>query len=749
MYSYTAAYFIRNFNTLSVPLLAFFAALGIAALINRKWRLKLFGGSVFWAFCAAALAAFTLEATAFNFQHYLKYFAGPEIYTANVSKENPRLFMTSEAGYSAEIIDARENDGRKAFGILFKGLNRKVTSIFAQVEFTAGEVGEMQIQWTSERNTVRHTTKKLYRYMPHKNYVPVWPRGNVSELVVIFKNVVNTQINVSQIVLNRQIPFYFSGLRLMALSLLFFTILAICVRKLRAKFSFLPVFWEKHKKFVEKSFVYASIGIVLMSFIVIVIMYVKCRSLWLDEAMLAESIVSRSWPELLVPPLSNNQSAPVLYVIFVKLIGQIFGYSEFSLRILSLLAWIGLLIGEKIFLKRVLGCKSNIQIAFIVAVTALLPAYIWYSNELKPYVSDAFFAILSLLLYFYYTRSKIKLPALTGFYILILGFSSPAIFFIGGILSSEFLTVVFTKERKKEILFLLISGIVVVAVFGLYYYWWMLPVVEPMKEYWGKANNIQEGIHNISRIFSPFVKGPRAGLGMGDATYSQFVWFFVPFALLGIFSFIKSKNRIAYSVVMSLFFAIFASAIGYWPVNGRLWLFLPAIVFVFTPAGLTYIHDKIKHENITRLLEVFVFSAIIIILSINCPRYTGDRTYIGSQEINPLINYVQKNIRNNEKLYVYVSAQPAFKYKNGYAKTKIGNVVNDNIIYGKNREEWRENSLGDELSSILENEKTYLIFSHHAYGINGGLATLQKYGKLTLVMNVHHTLLFYFERKTK
>jgi hypothetical protein len=59
-----------------------------------------------------------------------------------------------------------------------------------------------------------------------------------------------------------------------------------------------------------------------MSVIVIIIMYVKCRFLWLDEASLARSIVSRNWPELLVPPLSNNQSAPVLYVIVVKLIGQ-------------------------------------------------------------------------------------------------------------------------------------------------------------------------------------------------------------------------------------------------------------------------------------------------------------------------------------------------------------------------------------------------------------------------------------------
>ena len=166
-------------------------------------------------------------------------------------------------------------------------------------------------------------------------------------------------------------------------------------------------FLEKHREHREKIFVYASIGIVVMSVIVIIIMYVKCRSLWLDEASLARSIVSRNWPELLVPPLSNNQSAPVLYVIAVKLIGSIFGYSDFSLRIFSFLAFIGLLVCETTFLKRVLN-YSNYKTAFVVVISALLPAYIWYSNELKPYISDAFFVVLTFLLYFYYTQDKIK-----------------------------------------------------------------------------------------------------------------------------------------------------------------------------------------------------------------------------------------------------------------------------------------------------------------------------------------------------
>jgi uncharacterized membrane protein len=144
---------------------------------------------------------------------------------------------------------------------------------------------------------------------------------------------------------------------------------------------------------LKNIFILASIAIVAMGIIVRIIMYIKCRSLWLDEALLAENIVSRNWLELLATPFIGGQSAPVLYVIVVKSIGSIFGYSEFSLRIFSFLAFMGLLICEVIVLKKIFNF-SNCKICFVAVMSALLPSYIWYSNELKPYMSDAFFVLL-------------------------------------------------------------------------------------------------------------------------------------------------------------------------------------------------------------------------------------------------------------------------------------------------------------------------------------------------------------------
>jgi hypothetical protein len=504
---------------------------------------------------------------------------------------------------------------------------------------------------------------------------------------------------------------------------------------------FLTFLNEKHikfsKKYRENIFIFVLGAIVAMSVIVRIIMYIKCRSLWTDEAALAENIVSRNWFELLATPLINGQSAPVLYVIAVKAIGSIFGYSEFSLRIFSFFAFIGLLICEVIFLKNVFNFNIG-RIAFVVVMSALMPSYIWYSNELKPYMSDAFFVILTILLYFYYTQHKIRLPALIVFYTLILGFSSPAIFFIGGTLLFEFLSAILNKN-KKYMLYIFISGIAIIAIFALYYLWWMQPVSEFMKIYWDNYDSNRNIIGRIMLIFS--ANKERSG-------YLFFIWLFVPFALIGIFSLCKSKNKIACSLILSFSFAFLASSIGKWPLNGRLWLFFPAIVFIFTPIGADIIFNKIKRRKIMSAIGFSILLAITLHLSVNCLSFAKHRMYFHRYEINPLISYVQKNIKDDEKLYVFCGATYSFNYKNGYNATKIGNAADNNIIYGKEFEDWYAGVLGNELKSILENKKTYLLFQNHDIEFKNGLVVLRKYGTLTEVINVYSTPLYYFERNS-
>jgi len=267
MESSTIALLIRYFNISLTATLALFAVFGVIALISRKWRLKIFGGSVLLALCVAALAAFALEATVFNFPYYLKYFADPEISTTEPSAKDPSLILTSEDGYLAEISAGGKKDSASAtIEILFRDLNRKVTSIFTQVNFTVGETAEMFVMWTDEEGT-RGFTKTVYRYMPRENYTPIQPCGTVSELRIILIGAdAGTNIGIAQVALNRQIPPYYSGLRILVVSLLIFAVLAVCVRKLRAGISYLLFEYKFDPADKKQNMVYALSVVLLILF---------------------------------------------------------------------------------------------------------------------------------------------------------------------------------------------------------------------------------------------------------------------------------------------------------------------------------------------------------------------------------------------------------------------------------------------------------------------------------------------------
>jgi hypothetical protein len=268
----------------------------------------------------------------------------------------------------------------------------------------------------------------------------------------------------------------------------------------------------------------------------------------------------------------------------------------------------------------------------------------------------------------------------------------------------------------------------------------MAPVVGPMNEYWNNLDSKRITMGLIRNIFIPF--------GPNHISRSGNIWPFVPFALLGFYSLIRAKHKIACASALALGLLFFAVLIGKWPMTARLWLFLPAVVLIFFPFGFDFIAKRYKT---LAGVGFWVLSVIVIyqLAVISCFGYKKEM-YVLQQEVNPLILYVRENIKDGEKLYLYPNAIYTFRFKNGYNAAKIGNVTEDNIIFGKDQYEWREEKLGNELYSILENDNgVYLLFQHHHRGIDGGLKVLSKYGKITQIWDVKKTPLFYFQKTVK
>ncbi len=157
--------------------------------------------------------------------------------------------------------------------------------------------------------------------------------------------------------------------------------------------------------------------------------YLYHRSLWVDEARLASSIVNRTLWTLTASPLDAGQSAPVGYLYVVKLLSLAFGTGEAALRLWSLLSFFGCVIVFHRILRQVV--KTDYRL-YYTALLAVLPVYIYYGNELKPYMSDCFFVLLAIWLYGLYQGRRCGLGALTAAYALLLWFSFAAVFYIAG-----------------------------------------------------------------------------------------------------------------------------------------------------------------------------------------------------------------------------------------------------------------------------------------------------------------------------
>lgn len=119
------------------------------------------------------------------------------------------------------------------------------------------------------------------------------------------------------------------------------------------------------------------------------------RSLWLDEALVAESVITRDYAGLVSEPLLHSQAAPVLWLWLERLCVDAFGTDERALRVVPLLAGVGTLLVTWLLARRLL---PSVLSPVPVAIVALTPSLVYYSTEVKPYATDVLVVLVLVLL---------------------------------------------------------------------------------------------------------------------------------------------------------------------------------------------------------------------------------------------------------------------------------------------------------------------------------------------------------------
>jgi hypothetical protein len=515
--------------------------------------------------------------------------------------------------------------------------------------------------------------------------------------------------------------------------------------------------------------VFALMAVTVVATIVAAIMLFNPRSLWFDEAALADNIIRRSLIGLIDSPLDNGQSAPALYLVAVKLSTIAFGCSKPAIRLISFIAYIWMLLATFALLRNAFRV-DRLFVWLGVAIAATLSIFLRYATEQKQYMVETA-AVLTAIYAFWLCHSKrLNISALSLIYIMLILLSNNVIFFI--FMSFFVIIVIDLKNRKfTEALSAMVHGLAVASMFGIYYLLWLAIVANSdfMQDFWREwafrltpfawHRYYRNGVMLI-HIFREINPSIAIRVAMLTVAAAGFI--------------VSLRKKSAVSAVVGLAFALFivASHFGMAPLSFRLCLFFFSLTVIYIIIFLNYCSTHlpvVKHFAWTK----YALAGIAIALFYNNIHFVSNRNYVNPYDnTQPMLEYVSKHIRPDETLYSYLCCNYVVRFETRYSN-HIG-ASRQEIIYGQNVYDWFGGKFNrkaaaeyainpwemvwdygydwnypNEIDRIVAAGKVYILFSHllsyDPYCMIGyGLDRLCEQGVLVKIMQENKSLLYYF-----
>lgn len=386
--------------------------------------------------------------------------------------------------------------------------------------------------------------------------------------------------------------------------------------------------------------------------------YLSGRSLWLDEAMLALNIVQRDFGGLF-QPLDYDQGAPIGFLLLEKLTISLLRNGELTLRLPSVIAGCLALIFFYLLLRRSLSPAGMLP---ALALFAFSERLIYYTSELKQYSFDVFVALTLLLVFLYLVpRQEDEQPSGCAWLPLLLAgmaavwFSHPSVFALSGI----GLTLLWQNRRSRRrltqvglvILGWLVSfgGVFLVSLNSL-------AANEFLMAYWQDYfmpippwNNLDWFANTLAMTLSYF------GLGGWPN------WLTLILLLGGLLTLGRVRPSLGLVFALTLLAAFGASALGKYPLGGRMLLFVAPISIGLAGAaceGVCLMLGRIRWAavlSVAALAYALSFqSAAIAVENFRNPRM--------QENMHPALRVLSAQYRPEDLIYVYYGGMPAFRY---------------------------------------------------------------------------------------
>jgi uncharacterized membrane protein len=442
-----------------------------------------------------------------------------------------------------------------------------------------------------------------------------------------------------------------------------------------------------------------GLTLVLAGFILRLRQYLANRSLWLDESMLANNILSRSFPGLL-QPLSNDQGAPIGFLLIQKAITLFLGDSEYALRLFPFLAGCLSLVLMFLLARKV---ASSFAGSLTLALFAFSPALIYYTSEVKQYSSDVAIALGLCLLFLEVEGKELKyrdavLSALVG--MLAIWFSHPALFVLGGLGLALFLPALRKKEPRKILTLLLIAVAWGLSLAALYFINLRhLASHQFFLDFWreGFLPHDSSAFHWLAWCLqTPFID--LLGLRI---PYPLIVLLF----LIGLIALTRRLPRFGLFLLLILLLALFASFLNLYPFAGRMILFLaPALILILGEAvdAIVALFSRPRWIAPTLFLVMSGFLLFGPVRSA-AENFTAPKM---QEHIRPTMEYLRDARRDGDLIYVYYWAEHAVRF---YAPKY--ELASSDFIFGADHHDQPE-LYRAELDALRGHARVWFLFSH-------------------------------------
>lgn len=493
------------------------------------------------------------------------------------------------------------------------------------------------------------------------------------------------------------------------------------------KIKMIKNFLEIWKKLIDKPvFV---VGFITLLGSIIRLYHLDFKPLWLDEAVIYWISNSGSLNNIIEANALQN-SAPPFFVILIYLI-QIFGDSELILRLIPYIAGVLSIPAMYLLSQQFVGKNSSYFISLIICFS---PTLVKYSQELREYSLTFLLSTLMLLFFISYVRnSKVRFLFLLALVMIISVLTQYGLSLLIICLNFVFFLIIFYDKcnHKSKFIYWGISQLLVVASVLLIYF---LSLRDQMVVGWGNSSTsgylynaywqktdislIKFGVIQTYKIF--------------QFAFPSILFIFI--TVIGFLSGIRNKKLLLplllFIIPTILTFSL--SLVKLYPYHGgRHVIFLLPMIYILATLGI----NQLSRINNLK----WVGLAILFILLFT--GFTSTWKYLNTparENIKPVVQTLQNSYNENDLIYIYYAAKPAFTYyyRENFEDQFFGSSNRNNV-----------ESYYEELDEILSlNKPIWIVFSH-CYPNECNLIPdyISNFRSITLKVEEEDAFLYYVE----